>query len=175
MKLVLSPAKSLDFESKLPTPPVKRPALEDEFPPNFILAVNMICDTYDKRTLAAKLKSIGVSTNAWKAFLKNEKNRKYFEKRFNDSFHYDTGVAAKIALSNNVAAGDLQSIKYYNEWTGKYIPGQQNDVSIGIIIAKLMEILARRLAPQALNEIANEIELALSETKELPVATPSSY
>ena len=159
---IISPLsnRGLPSEEILPPPPVKENVAEI-FDPMFVLACNAICDTFDKRTLAAKLKGIEMSTAKWKAYLKKPRYREYFEKRWKESFQ-DVELSAEMSLARNVEAGDLQSVKYYYELTGKYRPNDITIMNLGVIIGRLMEILAARLAPDVLSEIADEMDKVIN-------------
>lgn len=157
-------ARGLPGESLLPPPPVKKKLPKNLLDPMFVLAVGQIVDTVDKRSTAAKLKALGLSTAKWTALLRIPENRDYFEKRLNGSFNGDVGNAAKLSLARNVEAGDLQSIKYYNEFTGKYRPDAGLGLNVGILIGRMMEILSSRLSPEVMTEIADEFEQAIEAT-----------
>jgi hypothetical protein len=172
--LIIEPLKgrgvpTSDLERK-PQPPVKSKVAENVLDEFFVLAVNFICDTVDKRSTAAKLKSAGIDSRRWQGYLKNQKNREYLEKRMKDSFE-NVELSAKTSLARNVEAGDLQSIRYYHEYTGKYRPNSEMTMNLGIIIGRIMEILSSKLEPIVLAEIADEIELVLQPQRELGTGT----
>lgn len=151
---------------KLPSfhPPVKiRKGLDKEFEPDplFVLATSIITDTIDKRSTAAKLKGLSLTSKQWQALLKIPGHKEYFEKRLNLAFN-DTHQTSLLSLSKNVEAGDLQSIKYFHEFTGKYRPQTETVINLSIIIGRLMEILSKRLSPEDLNQIADEFDSVLN-------------
>jgi len=143
------------------------PKKQSDLDPTFVLAVNLICATTDKRSTAAKLKAISVTPQKWQGFLKSEKNRNYFEKRLDEAFG-QVEYAAKLALARNVESGDLQSIKHYQEYTGRFRPNSETEVNIGLLLAKLMEILTKYLAPPMMAQVADEFEQIINvPSKEL--------
>jgi hypothetical protein len=125
--------------------------------PFFVLACDLMVDTLDKRSASAKLKAIGLTTTRWKALLQKEDHKEYFSRRLEATFR-ETDNAAKLALSRNVEAGDLQSIKYFHEVTGIYRPNEELLMNVGILVGKIMEILAKRVEPAILAEIAEEFD-----------------
>lgn len=160
---------ALDFYFPAPvkiSAPKKPKTEEFLYDGEFLLACEMILDTADKRTLAAKLKAIGLSTAKWNRLLKVEKNRAYMKKLL-DSKYSDTETALKISLMRNVEAGDLQSMKYFDEREGLYRPQSDTMLNLGVVIGRLMEVLAKHLPPDTLNQVAEEIEISINETREL--------
>lgn len=136
---------------------------DDELHPMFVIAVNQILTTHDKRTLNAKLKALGISPQKWEAFLRNPAHRAYFDKNVKRVFG-DTDFYAQIQLTNLVQTGDLQAIKYYNEVVGKYRPDSESSTRDFLkVIMQLMEILARKLTPDVLDVISREFDEVLQK------------
>jgi hypothetical protein len=126
--------------------------------PEFLLACNSVLDLTDQRSVTAKLKEFGFTTKKWQGWLKRKPNREYFDKLFEERFA-DVDTNAKLALSKNVMSGDLQSIKYYHEFTGKFRPSSQAEVIVlSQLVVRLMEILAKYVEPDVLAQVADEIE-----------------
>jgi hypothetical protein len=141
-------------------PPYKR---EEKKDPNaldghFVLACNLVLDFADSRSLPAKLKEVGLTTRKWNALLKIKRNKEYFQKRVDEVFDEDVKTEAKVALAKLVAAGDLNTIKYFHEFTGIYRGEAQTVAQLQQIILILMEILAKHVSPAVLMTVANEIE-----------------
>jgi len=154
----------IDLEIPSTTPVKKKKLPENLLDPIFVLAAGQILDTVDKRATAAKLKALGMSTAQWKAMLRIPENREYFEKRLKNSMMGDVALSADLALARNVEAGDLQSVKYFNEYQGRYRPDAGLGMNVGILIGRFMEILSRRLTPEVMLEIADEFDAAVIET-----------
>lgn len=172
ISLSLEPLKTrgLDIESLLPPTPVNERRPQNGLDPFFVLAVNAICDTMDKRSIPAKLKDVGMTSKKFQGFLAKDDHFEYYSKRVGKVFTKTTAVDAQAGLARNVAAGDLHSIKYYNEVTGIYRPNEQLTVNIGIIIGKIMEVLASHVTADVLALVADQLEeivISESETKEL--------
>lgn len=140
----------------------------DGFPVHFINAANLILDHGDRRSRQAKLKSIGVTTRQWNMWLKIPSCRRYFEKEVDEVFKVITPIDSKQSLSRAVEAGDLNAIKYFNEFNGTYRPGQESLLNLAAILAKIMEILVKYVDPQVMPQLANELDHVIeAESREL--------
>ena len=136
--------------------------LELEFipDPKAILAANVVLNVSDKRSLAAKLKAVGITVAQWNAFLADPEFANYVKHRANklsDQF----SLNAKLGLGSLIGSGDLNAIKYWHEFSGEYKPNQEEILNLKMIISLLMEILVNYVEPQRLPALANELESAL--------------
>lgn len=148
-------------------PAQKRPKSKElDFDPFFVLACHQILTLGDKRTPAAKLKEIGLTVSKWENYLLDPKYWNFYEKMLKERFDR-VEQEAQLSLARNVASGDLQSIKYFNEWTGKYRPQSDVQFNLGLVIGRLMEALSKFLTPDQLIEVADVIEVSINEQKEL--------
>jgi hypothetical protein len=134
---------------------------DSDLDPSFVLAVNLILTTADKRSLSAKLKTIGVSPQKWEAYLRNGSHRDYFETRLKRTFG-DADFYAKLNLSRSIESGDLNAIKFYYEVTGKYSPQSESNDFLKVIL-QLMEILAKHLNPEILDVVSREFDGVLQK------------
>lgn len=135
---------------------------ENYLDPGFVAAVHLIANKVDTRTIAAKLKQCGIKTAQWNAFLKKKKYLDYYKFHIERVFEDETQIEAKSSLDTLVRQGDLQAIKYYNEVTGIYrnADNSTTQATVGAILAGVLEILARKVSTEILNEIAYEIRAA---------------
>ncbi len=156
--------RGLDVSS-LEEPPVKNFRPQNSLDPFFVVAVNLLCDVSDKRSKAAKIKEASLTTKQFEAFLGIPSHKKYLEDRLAKVFTKSVDISADLALARNVESGDLQSIKYYKELTGKYRPNQEISINLGIVVGRLMEILSSKLEPKLMAEIAYEFEAVLIEAQ----------
>lgn len=140
--------------SKL-TPKKVKP--EDLLDPQFLIACNLFADSMDKRSRAAKLKELGMTSQQFKAHLRTKRNRDYYEKVMKAEWG-EFNEVAKAALIRNADAGDLQSIKYGMELNNTYRPNQELLLNFGILVGKLMEILQGYLSKDQLLEVADRFE-----------------
>jgi len=136
------------------------------FNPEAVIAANMIADIYDKRSIGAKLKSVNLNTKQWNGHLKNPDFRKYFQGLVEERFGKDVSTLAKVGIARGVENGDLNAIKYYHEMSGEYRPQNEEVMQLHMIIARMMEVLAKFVSAEVLGQIANELDQAI-EVKEL--------
>ena len=141
----------------LPPDPRNRPTLTAEQ----VLAINVISNLHDRRSLSSKLKSLNLTTAIWQGWLNQKPFNDYFRGIISRRFS-QADVDAQIALSQNIQQGDLSSIKYYHELTGIYRPDNELTRNLNQILANLMEILAKYVTSDVLVRIADEFEGAVS-------------
>lgn len=139
------------------------PKKANELDPFFVMAVDLVLDFHDKRSIAVKLKDVGLTTKQWKAFLRRKTHKEYFAKRM-DMEWGDVDSIAKMSLMKAAESGDLQSIKYALELNGTYRPNQELLLNVGVIIGKLMEVLTRYLPPDQLRLVADDFDSVLNST-----------
>jgi len=161
---VILPAinKILDLRSLPPVElrPTPKPR-NSKVDPFFAAAVNLLVDVNDKRSKAAKLKVLNLTTQKYEVLLNDPINRKYYEQRI-AKLVKNTELTSDVALAKNVETGDLQSIKYFNEVTGKYRPEQNTSFLLGVIVGKLMEIMAKHLPAEQIILISEEFDQVLN-------------
>jgi hypothetical protein len=155
------PADWEDFLVNIQEPLQNRgiPAYEtplDYLEPNFVLAVNLIVNPYDKRPIPGKLKEAGLTTKQWQGFLRQASHQEYYRKRLDQIFDEDTQNDAKLALQRLIQAGDLQAIKHYHELQNIYRPSQQ-DNQIQLILMAIMEILTMHVPPEIIGKVAESL------------------
>jgi len=129
----------------------------DALEPNFILAVNLITNPYDRRNLPAKLKECGLSSRDWKNLLLIPKNLEFYQEHLNKIFDEQTQLDAKLALQKLVSAGDLNAIKHYHELQNIYRPQQDMNAMLVLVFQSIMEILTLHVNPTILSTVATEI------------------
>lgn len=137
-------------------------ARKSDLDPLFVVACNLICDTLDKRAKAVKLKAVGLTTKRWQVLLEDKKHQAYYSERVNKAFG-NASESAKIALVKNVEAGDLQSLKYYHEFSREFDPNKELTTNLLQIIAHFMEILVKHVSPQVVEAVSYEFEEKLLE------------
>jgi len=130
--------------------------------PRFVVACDLLCDTLDKKSKAIKLKSVGLSTRQWNAFLRLNEYKLYWKKKVDITFK-DADESAKLSLSKNLEAGDLQSIKYYYEFTGQHDPNREIASNLNKLINLFMEVLVRYVDPSVLQQITSEFDTKILE------------
>jgi hypothetical protein len=137
--------------------------------PFFIMAVELLTDPIDKRSKSAKLKAVGISSKRFTFLLEKEEYRKYWDKKVSIVRSQATNFG-DLALSRNVENGDLQSIKYLNELTGRYRSQDETVINLMVLLGRMMEVLAKHVEPQVLAVIADELDNVIDvQPKELEV------
>lgn len=130
--------------------------------PRFVVACDLICDTLDKKSKAIKLKSVGLSTRQWNAYLRVAEYKEYFKKKVDLTFK-DADESARLSLAKNLEAGDLQSIKFYMEFTGQHDPNKEITTNLNKLINLFMEVLIRYVDPATLQLITSEFDTKILE------------
>jgi hypothetical protein len=130
--------------------------------------VDLLTDPIDKRSKSAKLKAANITTLKFDKLLQNNKHRAYWDKKCKQMVAV-AQTYGDVALVRNVENGDLQSIKYFYELTGKYRGQEETITNLMSLISVLMEILAKYVEGPILSQIADEFEKKLQpiEVKEL--------
>lgn len=134
-----------------------------DFSKSQLAAILAMTDPLDRRSAASKLKLLGVTTQQWQAWMKDDKFKDYVHelsaKNFVDGIHM-----AQVGLAKKLEDGDVNAIKYYYEVTGRFQGGESGNVqNVRIIITKLVEVLQRRIKdPELLAEIGRDFEIILS-------------
>lgn len=148
--------------------------IADDFrEPNFVLAVNLICNVYDKRSIPAKLKTAGLTSSQWRAFLRRPDLAAYYQNCINQIFDEDTKQEAKLQLSRLVSQGDLQAIKHFNEVQNIYRPQSNQTEMVMLYLHSIMEVLAKYVSSEVLNKVAAEIKtIEVKSHEDRPALNP---
>ncbi len=96
-----------------------------------ILVANFMLDLNDTRSDKKKLQDLDVSTQQWNAWLREPAMIEYMN-NYVDHIIKSSGHEADIALLDKVKAGDLPSIKYFHEYTGKYRSQPASGVNVNV-------------------------------------------
>ena len=141
-------------------PPYETPS--DYLEPNFVLAVNLICNVTDKRPPAAKLKEAGLTTKQWKNLLRKPICQEYYTKCVNEIFDEEAQVTAKLTIMRAMENGDLQAVKYFHGMQNIYRENEQSSEQVSTnaqiltILQVIMEILALHVQPEVIGRIATD-------------------
>lgn len=126
-----------------------------------LAVANILLNTHDRNTIRKKLTALNVSSAQFQAWQKQAAFMDYLRNesiaRFNNA-----DVDARVNLVKLVQDSDLQAIKYYFELSGVYSPNAQPILDLSRILASVLEILVKYLAPGELLEVANQLESALN-------------
>lgn len=134
------------------TPPDNQQELSDAQ----LSAILLIVDIHDRRTIPAKLKSLGISSQTWQGWMKDPYFKKFLHnlssKNFEDALH-----VAQQGLLSSVERGDVNAIKYWNELTGRAVsPEIQN---ARVLISRLAQVIQTHIKdPDLLMAISRDFE-----------------
>lgn len=126
--------------------------------PKQIALVNMLVNTHDKASIRQKLKDVGVSSQQYSAWLRQQAFKEYLVKRSGQVLG-NAMPTADLKLVELVEGGDLNAIKFINELTGRYNPKIQVDFNVNSVLVQIIEVLSRHIEPALLKIIADEIEM----------------
>jgi hypothetical protein len=132
--------------------------------PNFILAVNLITNPYDKRPVASKLKDANITTKQWKNLLLKPQYLEFYQSHLNQIFDEQTQLDAKVGLQRLIANGDLAAIKHYQELQNIYRPQTNYNEVLASVLQAIIEILTVHVSPQVMGIVANEISTVINST-----------
>lgn len=131
----------------------------DQLSEKQIVAINLVLNPSDQRSIAMKLKAIGVSPQTYAGWKRQkvfmEALRNQGEKLFGQ-----TQPEIHASLIKQALQGDIQAIKYYNQMSGRFDSAKSvQDVNIHFVMTALLEVIQRNVKdPQALENIANEFQ-----------------
>lgn len=126
--------------------------------------VNLMLDTFDRRGIREKLKAlkeamgIEITFAQYNAWMKDPNFKRYLTKRAEIQFDGLEPIA-KNKLVMAVETGNLAAIEYYFEITGIYNRRSQELLDLRKVLAQIIDILSRHVAPEVLQAIATELEV----------------
>ena len=124
--------------------------------------IQILTNPTDKRDLTKKLRAAGVSYSQYRAWQRNPAFSSYMGK-ITEGLLNDHLPDFLTALSTKALGGDLNSIKYALELSGRHDPQAQQVQDLRVIVYGLLEIIQRNVTdPQVFKNIANEAEVLLS-------------
>jgi hypothetical protein len=141
--------------------------------PNFVLAVNLITNPYDKRPIASKLKDANITTKQWKNLLLVPKYLEFYQSHLDQIFDEQTQLDAKVGLQRLIANGDLAAIKHYQELQNIYRPQTNYNEVLSSVLTAIIEILTVHVSPNVLGIVANEISNVVNTTTAQTSSTPT--
>lgn len=138
-----------------------------------LVVANAMLDLRDNRSQSKKLKELNVPTQKWEAWLRDPAFQSYLRTRA-ENLLGDNSHEAHLALVDRVRSGDVSAIKYYNEITGRYVPGLKDTVDAQAIIMRILEIIQMRVKDTELQALIADDLLALARANTNSAAVGSS-
>lgn len=121
------------------------------------LCLQIVLDPSDGLTLQQKLKKAGVAPSKYRAWLKQPAFREY-HRRVGEGLLNDHLPDMLVQLTRNATSGDLNSIKFAMEVSGRHDPKRQQQIDLLAIMQQMMDIITRHVKdPAALQAIAGEM------------------
>lgn len=102
--------------------------------PHQLLCANVMLDLTDGRSEKKRLQDLGLSTQQYQQWLSEPKFNEYMLARA-ESLIGNSQFEAHLALVDKVKSGDLGAIKYFNEFTGRFVSqgsGFGTTVNVGV-------------------------------------------
>jgi len=125
-------------------------------------AILSVTNYLDKRSQASKLKALDISNIKWQGWLKEPNFKAYLHSISSDTFN-DALHTAHEGLMKKVEAGDVNAVKFYMELTGRYTENSGQIENMKVIIAKLIEVIQRRIKdPELLRAISTDFNTVLT-------------
>ena len=125
--------------------------------PEQLAVANAILDFSDNRSQKKKLEELGVTTQRYQGWLKQERFQRYMRQRA-EALLGETQHEAHTSLLRNVQRGDLNSIKLYYEMTGRWSSKTAGDLNVEFILIKVVEAVQKYVKdPVAIQQIAHEL------------------
>lgn len=133
---------------------------EDVLTPMELVVANTMLDLLDTRSDKKKLQDLGMSTQDYQRLLRKPAFYKYCQEKA-DTLLQVGQHEASLALMDRVRQGDLKSIQYLHEYTGKFTPAsKQSSTTVNVnqsssdlqwIVTHLIEIIVEEVedAPTA--------------------------
>jgi hypothetical protein len=130
-----------------------------------LIAINVVMNPADNRSLNVKLKSIGIGLPEWSGWFRDENFRKFLEDR-GEELLTDYQPLIHDALTRRAMSGDTRAIEYYNKINGRFDPNAAANVNVALLLTRVFDIIQRNIADgDTLKNISRELQ-ALAEGKE---------
>jgi len=127
-----------------------------------LAAILSIADFRDRRSQTAKLKSLKVTTTMWNGWMNEPLFKDYFLKLTESRFQDSLDIAYE-GLTKSMMNGDLSSVKFYLELTGRYGPQNETQKNISTIVAQIVETIQYHVKDiDTVRAIKNDFETILS-------------
>jgi hypothetical protein len=126
------------------------------------MAVNILTNPTDRRTLEKKLSGIGISYSTYTAWMRQPGFARAVETISEQMLHDNIGNI-HTRLVNKADAGDMQAIKLYYGLTGRYSEGQQQMLDFTRAVGLILEVLTRHVHDRdTLQRISGDIDKIMS-------------
>lgn len=120
-------------------------------------AILVVANLSDKRSMVAKLKSLGITLTQWNAWKKQPAFKKFLFSQLNEDFESSLDRALTGLLAG-VDKGDPRSVQLYLEMTGRQ--PTENERNYRLAISRIVESISRHVKdPKTIQAIADDFQL----------------
>lgn len=112
--------------------------------PEQAYAVGILTNPSDKRDMAAKLKSIGISYQTYRSWLKEPVFKSYLHQIGEDMLG-EHMADVHTAVARNAVDGNMKAIELYYGLTGRFDPGKQQVQDLQRMVSLLLEAIFRHV------------------------------
>lgn len=117
--------------------------LSSSLTPDQLLVANTMLDLIDTRSEKKKLQDLGISTSKYQQWLKDPVFSTYLRERAESMIAGELQHDALLALGDKVRSGDINAIKYYHEFTNRFIPVANRGAGTNGATADIQGLLVR--------------------------------
>lgn len=126
------------------------------------MAVNILTNPTDRRTLDKKLSGIGISYSTYTAWMRQPGFKNAVEKISEQMLHDNIGNI-HTRLVRKADEGDIQAIKLFYGITGRYNEGQQQILDFQRAVGLILEVISREVHDQeTMRRISDGVNTVLS-------------
>lgn len=150
--------------------------------PHQLLAAKSLLDITDTRSDRKKLQDLGIDTKTFNAWRRDPIFMQYMEK-FATELLKGSEHEVSLALLDKIRSGDVNAIKFWYEFMGKWVPKTQNvgpEVNMQGLLTRVLEIIleevkdgqVRARISERLLGLGNASNLATTLVDEGPIPIP---
>lgn len=127
-----------------------------------MLVAQIITNPTDKRPLKTKLKQAGVTYGQYRAWM-NQPGFSQYLNNVTEGMLLDHIPDFNTVLTTKALGGDLNSIKYINELSGRHDPNRQQVQDLQAVVTALLDIITRNVKdPEVMQQIAAEFQMTMN-------------
>lgn len=155
-------ARGIDWEVETPTETSanqRRSGKAKRLSDIQIAAVSTILNPADRRSVNAKLEGLGIPSSTYQGWKKSKLFMAYMTQQGEELFG-ENMPEVHNALTMRAIEGDTRAIKQLYEVSGRYRPGQNENIqNVKMMIIRLVEVIQRHVTdPEILAAIAKDVQ-----------------
>ena len=133
------------------------PAPGDRFTAKQMAAVAAMLSVVDRRSEGKRLADLGITVREFDTWLLDEHFSNYLRDR-SERLLSNTQYAAHMGLVKGARNGNIASIKYMNEMTGRFDPAKDAQVNVQVVMHQFIEVIQEYVKdPITLHKIASKM------------------